>query len=68
MPGLNIGVGGGLRVGPSLSSPAATVASTAYGAGSATESPSGVQPWHLGVTVGVAGLAWLVFLRFSLPG
>ncbi len=70
MAGLNLGVGGGLRLGGAA--PAAlpaTVGQTAYGASSSTDtSGSGkVEPWHLGVAVPVLALGWLIFLRWSLP-
>lgn len=70
MPGLSAGIGGGLRFGGTLGgAPPATIAQTAYGMGSAPVSnPSGVQDWHLGVAVGVAGFVWLAFIRWSLPG
>jgi len=32
------------------------------------QSPSGIQYWHLGVAVPVAATAWLIFLRWTLPG
>ena len=70
MPGLNLGLGGGIRLGgTSFTSPPATIAQTAYGTDAAPSSAGGgIQDWHFGVGVGVAGLAWLVFLRYSLPG
>ncbi len=66
---LNLGVGGGLGLGTSLRQPPATIAQTAYGA---QQSPTdaytgGLQSWHLAVAVPVAALAWLAFLRWSLP-
>lgn len=69
MSGLNLKFGGGLKLGSSLNSPSATVAQTAYGQESAPNSSdySSVQPWHLAVAVPVAAVAWLAFLRWSLP-
>lgn len=45
----------------------ATIAQTAYGA-QGTSQASGVQFVHGFFAVQVAALAWLVFLRYSLPG
>ena len=71
MPGLKLGLGGGLQLGPSLggSSGPATIAQTAYGAENSpnSNSQSGVQPWHLMTAVPIASALWLVFLRWSLP-
>ena len=69
MAGLKLGVGGGLSLGSSLSQPAATIAQTAYGAGSSpTDAYSGgLQSWHLAVAVPVLAVGWLAFLRWSLP-
>ncbi len=70
MPGLKLGLGGGLQLGKSLgSSGPATIAQTAYGAEQSPNASAmnGVQPWHLGVAVPVAAVAWLAFLRWSLP-
>jgi hypothetical protein len=70
MAGLKLGLGGGLKLGSSLgSSPPATISQTAYGQENSpnANSSSGVEPWHLGVAVPVAALAWLAFLRWSLP-
>lgn len=70
MSGLKLGLGGGLKLGTSLgNSPPATIAQTAYGAQQSPNaaSQSGVQSWHLATAVPVAALAWLVFLRWSLP-
>lgn len=70
MSGLNLGLGGGIKLGSSLGGQKhATIAQTAYGQEQAPNSamPSGVEPWHLGVAVPVAALAWLAFLRWSLP-
>ena len=73
---LNLGVGGGVklgsspyRVGPSLAGPQATIAQTAYGA---EQSPNdaalnGLQTWHLAVAVPILAVGWLAFLRWSLP-
>ena len=70
MSGLNLNLGGGIKLGSSLGGNThATVAQTAYGAQnspSANGSPT-VEPWHLGVAVPVAAIAWLAFLRWSLP-
>jgi hypothetical protein len=73
MPGLNLGLGGGVKLGSSLggkgSSGPATIAQTAYGAENSpnSQSQNGVEPWHLMTAVPIAALAWLVFLRWSLP-
>ncbi len=69
MGGLNLGLGGGLNLGSSLKQPAATVAQTAYGAQQSPNSTatSGLQPWHIAVSVPVVAVAWLAFLRWSLP-
>ena len=70
MSGLKLGVGGGLRLGgvPATAQPA-TIAQTAYGqeVSPNASAMSGVQPWHLGVAVPIAAVAWLAFLRWSLP-
>ena len=67
--GVRIGSAGNLRLGSSLKQPAATIAQTAYGA---EQSPNdmfsnGLQSWHLAVAVPVLAVAWLAFLRWSLP-
>ena len=70
MSGLKLGLGGGIKLGSSLgSSPPATIAQTAYGAENSPNSAinGGVQAWHLATAVPVAALAWLAFLRWSLP-
>ena len=72
MAGLNLGVGGGIRIGgsPGRAAPA-TIAETAYGAGSSPGTPSGsgkMQTGHVATAVPVAAVAWLAFLRWSLPG
>lgn len=69
MPGLRLGLGGGLQLGSSLKQPPATVAQTAYGAQqSPTDALSGgLQSWHLAVAVPVLAVGWLAFLRWSLP-
>lgn len=73
MSGLNIplgglGRGGGVKLGSSLSGGAATIAQVAYGSEKApTSDNEGVEAWHLAVAVPVAALAWLAFLRWSLP-
>ena len=71
MPGLSIGVGGGQRIGGGAGSGlgqtgGATIAQTAYGAGS-TSVKGGVEHWHVFLGVQVAAVAWLMFLRWSLP-
>jgi hypothetical protein len=69
MGGLNL-LGGGLKLGGSLGNqPPATIAQTAYGAETSPNAmtANGFQPWHLGVAVPVAAVAWLAFLRWSLP-
>ena len=72
MAGLNLGIGGGLKFGGAggtiASAPPASMTQVAYGGGSAAQSESGVQYWHLGVGVGVAATVWLIFLRWTLPG
>ena len=69
MPGLNLGIGGGVRFGGAGSTiaqaPPATI--TQVQAGSAS-GDSGVQHWQIGVGVAVAATVWLVFLRWTLPG
>ena len=69
MSGLNVGMGGGLSLGPSLQSTPATIAQTAYGAEQSPNSAAGqgLQTWHLAVAVPVLALGWLAFLRWSLP-
>ncbi len=70
MGGLNLGLGGGIRLGPSLGNqPPATIAQTAYGAEQSPNSAmsQGVQAWHLAVAVPVLAVGWLAFLRWSLP-
>jgi len=70
MSGLRLSLGGGVKLGPSLgSAPPATIAQTAYGqeVSPNASAMSGVQPWHLGVAVPIAAVAWLAFLRWSLP-
>lgn len=72
MAGLNLGIGGGIRFGGAgttvAQAPPARMSQVAYGGGSAATSPSGVQYWHLAVGAGVAATAWLMFLRWTLPG
>lgn len=73
MPGLSIPIGGGrtLGGGPPLTGgvPPATIAQTAYGAGSAQGSgPGGIQHHHTVSIVWGTSLALLVFIRWSLPG
>lgn len=71
MAGLNVNVGGGRSIGSTgrLSQGApATIAQTAYGAGSAVNTDSNsVQHWHVFMGAQVAAVAWLAFLRWSLP-
>ena len=70
MPGLNLGIGGGVRFGGAgttiAQAPPATI--TQVQAGSASSSGSGVAHWQIGVSVAVAATAWLIFLRWTLPG
>lgn len=69
MPGLSIGIGGGHRIGGGSAlgqTGGATIAQTVYGAQSTAPS-KGVEHWHTFMGVQVAALAWLVFLRWSLP-
>lgn len=70
MPGLSIGIGGGQRVGsPSVGlgqTGGATIAQTAYGAGD-TSSPKGIGYHHTFLGVQGAALAYMLFLRHSLP-
>ena len=70
MPGLNLGIGGGVRFGGAgatiAQAPPATI--TQIQAGSADGSPSGVAHWQLGVGFAVAATTWLIFLRWTLPG
>ncbi len=69
MAGLNLNLGGGLKLGSSLSSPAATVSSSPYGAGSSPNSAAtaGLQSWHIATAVPLIAVTWLAFLRWSLP-
>lgn len=69
--GLNLGIGGGVRIaGSPPAAPPATIAQTAYGQQAApTTTGSGrVQTWHIATAVPVIAVAWLAFLRWSLPG
>ena len=73
MPGLNRGIGGGVKFGGAgatvAQAPPATVGNVAYGGGSAAGSNGGgVQHWQIAVVTGVAATAWLCFLRWTLPG
>ena len=72
MSGLDLGFGGGIKFGGAGSTvaqaPPAQMGQVAYGPGSAVTSPTGAQGWHFAVGVGVAGVAWLAFLRWTLPG
>lgn len=69
MPGLNVGIGGGLRFGGAgttiAQAPPATITQVSPGAAATT---GGTPHWQIGVGVAVAATAWLVFLRWSLPG
>lgn len=71
MAGLAIKIGGGNAIGATSrlgQTGGATVAQTAYGAGSApVQKGGGVEHWQIFVGVQTAALAWLVFLRWSLP-
>jgi hypothetical protein len=74
MAGLSIGIGGGRSLGGGVAGGAlgqtggATIAQTAYGAGSTpVTGGGGVEHWHVFMGAQVAALAWLVFLRWSLP-
>ena len=70
MPGLNLGIGGGVRfsgAGATIAqAPPATISDVTPG-GAAT-SGGGVQHWHTAVGVAVAATVWLAFLRWTLPG
>jgi hypothetical protein len=46
----------------------ATLAATVYGGSSPQAGSGGVQLWHLGAAAPLVAAAWLVFLRWSLPG
>lgn len=71
MAGLRINVGGGNAVGSSSrlgQTGGATIAQTAYGAGSApVDKGRGVEHWQVFIGVQVAAVVWLGFLRWSLP-
>jgi hypothetical protein len=69
MSGMNLGFGGGVKIGSSLGGPSATIAQTAYGAEQSPNSAvnGGMQSWHLMVGVPVIAVAFLGFLRWSLP-
>lgn len=71
MAGLKINIGGGNAIGSNSrlgQTGGATIAQTAYGAGSApVQKGGGVEHWQVFVGVQAAALAWLVFLRWSLP-
>lgn len=69
MGGLNLGVGGGVRLAGFGSSGSAQVAQVAYpvGATPTTGGGSGLQPWHLTIGASTAWLAVLIWLRWSLP-
>ena len=64
--GVRIGNSGNLRLGSSLKQPPATIAQTAYGAGS-TPVKGGIEHWHAFIGIQAAAIAWLLFLRWSLP-
>lgn len=69
MPGLSIPIGGGRMLG-GASFPAtapATIAQTAYGAGATEPQRNAIETGHVVMGAGVASLAFLVFLRHSLP-
>jgi hypothetical protein len=70
MPGLNLGIGGGVRFGGAgatiAQAPPATISQIQ--AGSADGSSSGVAHWQLGVGFACFSTAMLVFLRWTLPG
>lgn len=69
MPGLAVPIGGSRYLGGGAAlgqTGGATVAQTAYGAESTTDS-RGVETHHVFMGVQVAALVWLVFLRWSLP-
>jgi hypothetical protein len=73
MPGLNLGFGGGVKFGGAgttvATAPPASIGQVAYGGGqAATSGGGGVEHWHIAVVTGVAATAWLMFLRWSLPG
>jgi hypothetical protein len=74
MPGLAIPIGGGASLGNASrqglgQTGGATIAQTAYGLGSTVDSGTrgAVEHWQAFISVQVAALAWLVFLRWSLP-
>jgi hypothetical protein len=71
MAGLRIAVGGGNAVGSTSrlgQSGTSSIAQTAYGAGSSPDqAKGGLEHWHMFIGAQVAALAWLVFLRWSLP-
>ena len=78
--GLDLGVGGGLRLGGGSSpmvtgatTPGTSVAQAAYGAGATSTTSSsnglfGVSPGHLTIYAGGLALILLVLVRHSLPG
>lgn len=69
--GLAIKIGGGQAIGSTTrlgQSGGATIAQTAYGAGSApVQKGRGVEHYQVFIGVQVAAVAWLAFLRWSLP-
>jgi hypothetical protein len=80
MSGLDLGIGGGLRLGggssPMVSgatTPGNTIAQAAYGSGATTTSGDagsifGTSPGHLAVHAGTIALVLLVLIRHSLKG
>lgn len=68
MSGLNLGVGGGVRIGGmSTTGAPASIQQVAYGAQTGGDGGAGVQSWHLAVGLSIAGVLGLVALRWSLP-
>lgn len=69
--GLRIDIGGGSSLGARSAlgkTGAATIAQTAYGQQVAPDSRGGdIETWHVFLGVHAAAIAWLVFLRWSLP-
>lgn len=66
--GLSLSPGGFNFRGPQTVAQPATLASTPYGANSAPESPGGLQFGHYAAGVPLASLAFLTWVRWSLPG
>lgn len=70
MAGLSIGIGGGQRIGGGSAlgqTGGATIAQTAYGAGTSPVQGGGIEHWHVFIGAQAAAIAWLLFLRWSLP-